>query len=168
MKYIIQIANQADAYDIASINAVAWKHAYADILPKEILDSISIDKWAESWNAALGQEPIVLKIHSNNRIIGFSQMCKDHHKLQETFGEISSLYLHPDVWRKGFGSQLCLASLMLLKDLGFDQATIWVLAANERARNFYQSLGFEKSGMSRICNLFSMIELDEVQYTKKL
>lgn len=166
----IQSANEFDAYDIAYINITSWKEAYSTILPPQILDSLSVEKSAFFWKVALQNNAIVLKITLNEKIIGFSFLCKNKTPINSNAhrGEINAIYLDPNKWRKGFGKQLCLASLSELKKLGFKKAIVWTLSENNRAINFYKSLGFKRSGASRICKILPKSNLIEIQFIKSL
>lgn len=57
---------------------------------------------------------------------------------------IGSVYVHPDFQHYGVGRKLMEEILKVAKDQAFTGATLHVLAANERARNFYESLGWEQ------------------------
>ncbi|MFO2653297.1 GNAT family N-acetyltransferase, partial [Legionella pneumophila serogroup 1] len=53
-------------------------------------------------------------------------------------GEISAIYIHPNFWHQGFGKKLSLAALKTLKELGYTEALLWVLSDNHQARSFYE------------------------------
>lgn len=165
--YNVRRANESDSYYIANINATSWQKAYRDIISDQILDSISIDAWESSWKSQIQNNAIVFVICKENNVVGFSQICKNTLlNIESTQGEINAIYLHPDVWREGLGRDLCLVSLVELKNLGFKEAILWVLSENTRARKFYESIGFKESGATRISNIFSNIALSEIQYIK--
>lgn len=165
----IRKANVSDAYDIAYINAISWQKAYRGILPDEILDSISVDIWSSGWERQLKNNAFVLVVCLNDNTVGFVQICMNiPANVLSLQGEITAIYLHPDVWGKGFGKKLCLASLTELKNFGAKEASIWALAENTRARQFYKSLGFNESGCTRIFKMHPNVSLDEIQYVKGL
>jgi ribosomal protein S18 acetylase RimI-like enzyme len=60
----------------------------------------------------------------------------------DAVGELHALNVLPAAWRKGFGKALGVAALEGLAAAGFVEATLWVLAGNERARRLYEGLGF--------------------------
>ncbi len=59
--------------------------------------------------------------------------------------QLRSLYLDPAYWREGIGTALYEACADRLRDLvdSPDRLYVEVLAANDRARGFYEAVGFE-------------------------
>jgi ribosomal protein S18 acetylase RimI-like enzyme len=161
----ISLANQFDAFAIASINALAWKKAYSKIISNELLDAISVSEWTGKWESALKLNAQVLKLSVSKNIVGFSQISKSDLLKASKIGEINSLYIHPDWCGRGLGSKLCSAALALLKKKGFENAIIWVLSENLNARLFYKRLGLNASGESRVLSLLPNENLQEVQYS---
>jgi RimJ/RimL family protein N-acetyltransferase len=54
-----------------------------------------------------------------------------------------------------------------LRALGHEDAHLWVLDDNPRARRFYEAAGWAVDGTSRRVEFLGFV-LDEVRYTKKL
>ena len=106
----------------------------------------------------------------NNQIIGFASICAFRDGNEDNlFGEISAIYLHPDYWRKGLGARLCLAALTELSNVGYKVVLLWVLADNTQARMFYQNLGFQESGKTKLEEFYDGgALLSEVLYKKQL
>lgn len=54
---------------------------------------------------------LVLELDDN--LVGFASLCpsRDKDTDQKFYAEISALYLHPDVWFKGLGKELCSAAI---------------------------------------------------------
>lgn len=57
-------------------------------------------------------------------------------------GHLSRLYVDPDRWGAGIGTELHRAAVADLADRGFPAATLWVLEDNVRARRWYERLGW--------------------------
>ena len=79
-------------------------------------------------------------------------------------GELYSLYVIPERWRCGAGCKLLHASTVGLANAGFDAATLWVLAPNDRARRFYERFGWQLDGAEKPADA----EVIEVRYRKGL
>jgi len=62
---------------------------------------------------------------------------------------IYAIYLVPAAWDQGIGRQLMTAPLGRLGEAGYDQATLWVLDSNARARRFYEAGGWHADGAAK-------------------
>jgi GNAT superfamily N-acetyltransferase len=64
--------------------------------------------------------------------------------------QLRQLSVHPEYWGSGLAGTLVEAALDDMAAGGAEQATLWVLTANARARRFYQRTGWVSTGkMSR-------------------
>ncbi|MCY4030422.1 MAG: GNAT family N-acetyltransferase [Acidobacteria bacterium] len=64
--------------------------------------------------------------------------------------EIASFYVLPSEWRRGTGRSLGSRALAEARARGFAEVMLWVLETNARARRFYESLGFQPDGASKV------------------
>jgi ribosomal protein S18 acetylase RimI-like enzyme len=64
-------------------------------------------------------------------------------------GEITSIYVLPEVFGKGFGRELMGEAMAALGAGGFAQATLWVLDSNVRAARFYVAAGWGPDGTTK-------------------
>jgi ribosomal protein S18 acetylase RimI-like enzyme len=83
------------------------------------------------------------------------------------FAEIAALYIHPASWSTGCGRALCQAALAHLRQTPAQTVTVWVLAANARARQFYERIGFAADDAKKDVTMFSTI-LPEIRYRQSL
>lgn len=129
---------------IATIHVEAWKAAYAGIVPDEFLDSLSIDRRESTWRQYLstGTADAWVAIESET-IVGWISISasRDADSIEST-GEITAVYVKPGHWGRGLGRLLCDTAVQHLHLRGFIEVTLWVLAENERAVNFYRANGF--------------------------
>jgi RimJ/RimL family protein N-acetyltransferase len=72
-----------------------------------------------------------------------------------------------DAWGTGAGRALMTAALGRLTELGYQQATLWVLASNARARRFYAAAGFQPDGAVKDDDSRGFV-LREIRYRKAL
>ena len=149
----IRNATVNDAGTIAGIQVDAWRTAYAAIIPQRHFDGFTVEKRSVVW-----RELITAKCGSEQIIIGEedAQICAYAHfgrsrdpSAGQTTGELYSLYVAPDHWRRGFGRQLLAASIRGLAGAGFDMATLWVLKGNKPARQFYEQFGWGTDGVEK-------------------
>jgi GNAT superfamily N-acetyltransferase len=81
-------------------------------------------------------------------------------------GEVRAFFVHPSAWRRGVGRSLMAAGLDGLRELGYEHATVWSFAANDRANAFYETHGFSRDGTTRTEEVWA--DLPEVRYRRDL
>ncbi len=82
-------------------------------------------------------------------------------------GELTAIYLLPEVWGRGGGRLLLEAAMTNLRKAGFRRATLWVLSTNARARCFYEHMGWSPDGAVKTDDRRS-IGLVEIRYASQL
>ena len=63
--------------------------------------------------------------------------------------EVAAIYVDPSRWRSGVGASRLDAAVRRLADGRWDEATLWVLEDNPRARGFYTKHGSTPDGALR-------------------
>ena len=64
-------------------------------------------------------------------------------------GWLYRLYVRPSAWGSGVGTDLHDEAVAVLRRDGSDAASLWVLADNARARDFYERRGWRLNGAER-------------------
>ena len=164
-------AKVEDAFGIAFVHVRSWQVAYRGHMPNEFLDGLDVEKRTNMWRE-LTQHPdkiIFVAEDSENNIEGFSALgpSRDADANAST-AEVSALYVHPEKWRKGIGPRTLSASLDQVRNCDFNQITLWVLEANERARSFYESFGFIQDGAVKDDDHWESFTVREVRYRLNL
>jgi len=141
-----------DAGQIALVHVRSWQQAYRDLVPQEYLDSLDLGQRASAWKRVLEQpDPLgraVLVMDSGDALAGFVSLgpARDEDQNPDQVGEVRAIYLLADAWGKGLGRQLMAAAVERLAAAGFEQAVLWVLDSNVRARRFYEAGGWSADG----------------------
>jgi GNAT superfamily N-acetyltransferase len=65
-------------------------------------------------------------------------------------GILQTLYVLPERWNEGVGSALHDLALDRLCETAVEQARLWTLAENHRARAFYEKRGWSLTGRTRV------------------
>jgi GNAT superfamily N-acetyltransferase len=65
-------------------------------------------------------------------------------------GVVQTLYVMPEFWNKGIGSVLHDHALDRLRDVNVQEARLWTLIENHRARAFYEKRGWSLTGRTRV------------------
>lgn len=160
-------AARADAHAIANVLVDSWRAAYRGLLPDEVLAGLSVHDREQFWADALTARPpqtrmVVATIAGT--IVGFAATgppLVPADRADPTVGDLYALYLTPDVWRQGIGTQLHGAALGRLRSCGFTRAGLWILDTNERALSFYYRHGWTDAGRSQLGRGPDGIELHE-------
>jgi ribosomal protein S18 acetylase RimI-like enzyme len=65
-------------------------------------------------------------------------------------GVLQTLYVMPESWSQGVGSALHDLALERLREANVQEARLWTLTENHRARAFYEKRGWSLTGRTRI------------------
>ena len=69
--------------------------------------------------------------------------------LDDSFYDLQVIYLHPDYYRQGIGSQAIEFAYDIARGLGKTAMTVWLLADNDNAKKFYEKCGFITDGKTK-------------------
>jgi len=149
---VIRAARPGDEPAIARVHVASWQDAYAGHMPADYLAALDVGQRAEAWRqrlpAARRSRGDVLVAVSGEEIAGFVHFgpSRDEDADPARTGEIGAIYLRPESIGHGVGRLLMDAAVAGLAALGYADATLWVLDANERARRFYERAGWAPDG----------------------
>lgn len=87
----------------------------------------------------------VLVARSNGVPVGFAMVTVDggRYEQDERRGLLENIYVEPDARNRGIGSALLAAAEETLRSAGVDVIALEAMAANDAARRFYRSHGYE-------------------------
>ncbi len=127
----------------------SWRWAYGDALSPEFLDGVTVDARERDWSRWLMPSPRsgALVAGEGGAIVGFCSFgpSRDDDGAYGT-AEIVTIYLRPESAGRGIGRALFDRANERLRSFGFRRATLWVMAANERSRRFYEAAGWTWDG----------------------
>jgi ribosomal protein S18 acetylase RimI-like enzyme len=139
-----------DAAAIAAVHVRAWQVAYRGLIPDEMLDRLSVEQREETWREAMSGEdvPAVYVAVKDGAVVGFCAAAAPGRDVYAgaDVAEIGAIYVDPDAWRTGVGSALMDAALEDLRAGGWRWVTLWVLAENQQAQDFYARYGLKPDG----------------------
>lgn len=160
---MVRWATVDDAEALADVHVSSWQSAYAGIFPKEFLDGLDRTQRVGWWRRFLNDGARV-HVSESGGVVGF---CHADDSDEEGWGEIFSIYVHPDHWGEGHGRDLLLAGESTLIAKGHERALLWVLEANERGRKFYERQGWIVGKPIRVEEIGG-VQVTEVRYEKDL
>ena len=79
----------------------------------------------------------------------------------------TTIYVHPEHWRRGFGEQLMAWADRRARTDGYESVTLWVMEKNQGARSFYETLGWIFDGSTRSQEI-QHVSVNKVRYTRDL
>lgn len=160
---VVRLAELSDVPRLAEIHVRSWQAAYREILPKEFLAGLSVEQREESWtNKLVAGQTFVVEQH--NVVAGFVRVVASE---DPNLGEVQSIYLDPDYFRRGLGRSLLAAAEERLADMGFQNAILWVFVDNQAARRFYEAMGWRVEPRTALMELGGR-QLTEIRYQKTL
>lgn len=169
---LIRDATVLDAARIAEVHVRSWQAAYRGHMPPEYLAGLDPADRLPRWQQRLsepGPGDEVLVADGPDGVCGFSGFgpTRDDDEDPGQVGEIRAIYLLPAVMSTGIGRLLMGVSIEHLGRAGYRDVTLWVLAANARARRFYERAGFRPDGGVKIDDSEGF-RLEEVRYRRPL
>jgi GNAT superfamily N-acetyltransferase len=170
---IIRLAALADAPALAEVHVRSWQWAYRGQIPDEYLDGLSntLERRVAARRAELAHLPPEHRwwvVEQAGQIVGFAitEPSRDDDAPPLT-GEVALIYLLPEAAGKGIGRALFARAVTDLRERGYQQAILWVLEGNARARRFYEAAGWRPDGARKTEERPGAL-LREVRYTTAL
>ena len=163
----IRPASIEDAAAIAAVHIASWRAIYRGHMPDSVLDALDLEQRTIQWRQRLGVPDVDCLVAEAPPVVGFCNLApsRDPHGVPDT-GEITAIYLDPTHWRRGLGRKLVAAALARARERGYHAVTLWVLGENQRARSFYEAVGFFLDGGERTDTRLIGAPLHEVRFTR--
>jgi GNAT superfamily N-acetyltransferase len=149
----VREAAPGDADGIARVHIASWRVAYAHIFPSDSLQALEawVDRRAAFWRGTIeASEPRTHTLVAvlGDDVVGFVDVrpSRDDDTDEGRVGELTAIYVAPEAWGGGVGRVLLAEAVQRLRRSGFEEATLWVLEDNPRARRFYEAAGWAVDG----------------------
>lgn len=166
----IRPASTEDAARIAEIHVETWRAAYRGLMSDAVLENLSVSKRREFWEQRirLNQSNILVAVDGPDVIGWLVYGGSRDPDAAPTAVEVYGLYVAPSAWRRGAGSLLWDEAKRRIARSDAELVTLWVLEGNDRARRFYEAIGFELDpGHSKQFEREDTV-LPEVRYSARL
>lgn len=159
-----------DAEAIAKMHVLSWQKAYLDILTSDYLAQLSTEERSAMWAKSISQKNLQISVAEIDEMVaGFIAIgpsrdddCTPSDK------ELWAIYVAPQYWSMGVGRNLWLHAEETLQTIATGNIYLWVFSQNERARGFYESVGF-KAETNRLDNFhLGGKKVEEIRYRKKI
>lgn len=166
----IRRATVEDARRIAEVHVRSWQTAYRGLLPEDGLDSLRVEDREAKWKGYLTDPTSETAVaERGGAVVGFVSYGprRDEEARLVKAGEIMALYVAPHAWRLGVGAHLCAHAFSELERQGLAEVTLWVLSGNDRARRFYERMGFRLDGALKEAEILGQ-RVSELRYARFL
>ena len=136
---------------IAGVHVASFVAAHRGLIP---LDQVTVQRREAAWREILVAPPgdgATLVAELEGRVVGFCHLATSGRDADadHATAELTAIYVDPKEWRSGTGTALLDAALEDLGAGGWKELTLWVLAANDRARSFYEASGLATDGVEK-------------------
>jgi ribosomal protein S18 acetylase RimI-like enzyme len=146
---VIREAVETDADAMGRLHVRAWQSAYRGVMPDEYLDGLQAAERVTMWRDRISRlelPPLLVAVVADD-VVGFAAFGAEHSpSTPSTCGELYAMNLDPDHWGRGIGRILLRCVTQVLMDAGYEEAVLWVVPENERARALYESEGWVADG----------------------
>ena len=153
---------------MAAVHVAAWRAAYRGLVPDSFLAALDRDRRTARFRAFLESEAgDTYIIESDNEPVGHLTIgpCRNADLDERAVGEIWGIYLAPEHWRRGIGTQVCRRAERMLRQRGFGPIVLWVFEGNASARRFYEAMGYTPDGATKTIEVG--VSLPAVRYRKE-
>ncbi len=159
----VRDAGPADARVVARVHVDSWRGAYVDLLPRAVLDGLSVDRRTAAWTRVLAPSMpgCVVVAEVAGLVVGFAHVGPAHDPdLGPETGQLATIYVDPGHWGSGVGRVLHDTGLERLAAAGCTGAVLWMLSTNARAAAFYRRRGWVADGRLRLQQFGGAVVLD--------
>ena len=158
---MIRAATRDDIPGLARVHVQSWLETYGGLVPREILDAITLEARVLQWERTFDQPHGIFVALENNEVVGFAS-CGAAQDFLQADGELFTLYLLDSFQHRGLGRALWNAVLEFARAQGWESMVLWVLESNILAQGFYKHSGCKL--VDRRVEVLRGVKLPEVAY----
>jgi GNAT superfamily N-acetyltransferase len=155
-----------DVPAIARVHVASWQTTYRGIFPASVLDNQSVEARERQWRRDLCEPGagsfVYAALDGLGAVVGFASGGPERTGDPEYQGELYAIYLLASHQGRGLGRSLLAMVRARLRAQGLAGMLIWVAAANEPSRRFYEAMGGR--AIRRKSEAFFGVQVEEVGY----
>lgn len=164
---LVREATRDDAAAVGEVHAEAWRVAYRDLFDIRWLSRF-VEERRSCWEDITSSREFVrntlLVAERGHDVVAFAYFGPHPAGVRDV--EIFDLYAHPAVWGSGVAWTLMDAAWDHLVDSRIRRVRGWTMAGANRARHFYESLGFTTTNRTREHDFGDGRPVLEVEYLR--
>ena len=164
MDITIRLAIPADSQDMAEVVMSSWEIAYKDILSVDYIHEKNASRLEQFKRNITNENNDQYVIQIDGKTIGIMKIALPaDDDLDDTFYEVHYIYLHPDYFRRGIGTQAIKFAFDKAHELGKMHVSIWVFSENTNTIKFYEKCGFKRDGKTAMQDRGKPVEIIRMQ-----
>lgn len=167
---VIRNAVVDDADAMGHLHVRAWQSAYRGVMPDEYLDGLQVVDRVEMWRDRISRSdlpPLLVAVMADG-VVGFAAYGAEQPPTSPpSCGELYAMNIDPDSWGQGIGRVLLHRVTQALIGMGFEEAVLWVVPENQRARALYESDGWVADGGTATEEILG-VTVTDIRYRKPL
>ncbi|MBK1788590.1 GNAT family N-acetyltransferase [Prauserella cavernicola] len=157
----VHLATVADATEIARIQQVTWRAAYAELLGAAALDALDEAELAQHWREAVEHPATDVYLALEGEFtVGFcvagqapgEEVAAADGSLPadaDRTGLIATVLVEPRWGRRGHGGRLLAGAAAGLRERGAERGITWVAQADPASLSFFRRAGWQPDGTVR-------------------
>ena len=146
--FTIRLAVPSDAQDMAEVHMRSWEVAYKGILPDEYIREKNATRHDLYARVITEENETSYVIQYGGKTIGIMCVAPPQDKELTDCHELHYIYLHPDYFQRGIGTQAMEFACNIARSLRKTGFVLWVLEKNTGSIQFYKKCGFVADGGS--------------------
>lgn len=137
----VREAMPEDASAVRRVATASWHEAHDHVLGSESVDEL-LDRWyaVDDLRDSIAESTPPMFVADDGDVVGFAQGSATEDGPADA--AVGRIYVHPDRWGEGYGSQLLARLFDALRAEGHEDVWLAVLADNDVGRSFYDDHGF--------------------------
>lgn len=140
---MIREIRQDDAHQVVSIYNFYIENS-SSTFEETCIDSLEMSRRIKS--IAIDKNHPFLVYEEDDQILGYAYASTFRERISYRFTVESSVYLHPEHYKKGIGLKLYTALMRSIKAKGFHSIIGVITLPNENSIRLHEHLGFKKVG----------------------
>ena len=166
---LIRPVTQSDIPSVARIHIASWQAAYQGIVPASFLNSMDVVERTERWLSRYDKIADSMFVAEVDGEIQAWVLCGRSREVDDpvTTGEVYAIYADPASWGKGLGTALLARVELTLRDQGYTDVFLLVLAENTPTRLFYEARGYQATATTKLITIAGSA-LTEIRYERRL
>jgi GNAT superfamily N-acetyltransferase len=150
----VRPAEPDDAEAMVQLTASGWRTAYRGMVPDSYIERLPISGWRHDIAAGLRSPEgdsftWIADVEGGAAGYCFVAAPGREEPKGSRVAELVAIYVEPSRWGQGLGRALMESSLEEATRHSYEEIVLWTFERNERARAFYDQLGWHDDGARR-------------------